>query len=289
MKKKRTVLICLLGLIAILLIFKTGQKSPTLKLESDYKIKIEDIQECTNQPFEYDKRGNSTIYLICANEIKLKDEKKEFTLYEYLDQKDKKLDDLLDDLTSRLELQNEEDIEDIKIYKDSSKKVSEDSLYLLKCENKDNKNIYFSKEEIDEEKALNYCSIDKTQKEYPFTIETSEKKSCSNEQVLYLRDGNRNIYINCLDKIKIKEKGKTAISLDKYYLEDKDIIDKMISYMEASEHLNDGGTTIYRDTSSKELSKNGLTIIKCNTVEKNNDIYIGPASMKYKQDFCKRK
>ncbi len=285
-KKKRTVLICLFGLLALLAIFKTGKRNPTIELDKDYKINIREITECNNQTFEYDKRDNNTIYLICGNEIELKDDKKGLSLYKYLDQKDKKIGSFLDDLTARLESIYDE--KDVEIYKSEGNKVSDDSFYLLKCNNKENKSTFFSKEEINEEQALTYCGVDKIEKEYSYTIDTKEKKNCQEKAKLYIKDTNRLIYTYCLDEIKIKEKGKLGVSLDKFYLQDESILESIIDNLESTSHLNDGGTTIFKDTSSKKFTKNGLTVIKCNTVKGNKDIYIGPENMKFQENFCKK-
>ena len=49
--------------------------------------------------------------------------------------------------------------------------------------------------------------------------------------------------------------------------------------------LNDGGTKIYEDADN--YTDNGLTLIKCNTLDGNRDIYIGPKDMEYQESFCK--
>lgn len=49
--------------------------------------------------------------------------------------------------------------------------------------------------------------------------------------------------------------------------------------MDIKEILKDGGTKIYNN---KEY-----TVIVCNTLDKNKDIYFGDNNLKYQQGYCK--
>ena len=79
----------------------------------------------------------------------------------------------------------------------------------------------------------------------------------------------------------------------KIYVLKNNSVDSLISELEDSSHLNDGGTIIYKDGGSKKITDNRITVIKCNRLpdiigeENNHDIYIGPDSMKFEENFCK--
>ena len=57
----------------------------------------------------------------------------------------------------------------------------------------------------------------------------------------------------------------------------KNLTDKL----EATDALNDGGTTIYKDK-----DKN-ITVIACHTLNGNKDVYIGDYQLYYKENMCK--
>ena len=57
----------------------------------------------------------------------------------------------------------------------------------------------------------------------------------------------------------------------------KDITNKL----EKTAALDDGGTTIYKDK-----DKN-ITIIACNTLDSNRDVYIGDYQLSFKDNMCK--
>lgn len=73
----------------------------------------------------------------------------------------------------------------------------------------------------------------------------------------------------------------------------KDVIkaDEVISNLEVSSILRDGGTTIYKDGGTSKYNFDEFTIIKCNKIINtgiyNKDIYIGPKDMDYEENFCK--
>ena len=72
----------------------------------------------------------------------------------------------------------------------------------------------------------------------------------------------------------------------KNYVPDKpEFITELISNLELETELDDGGTKIYKDKT--DYTNAGLTLIKCNTLDGNKDIYIGPKDMEYQESFCK--
>ncbi len=92
-------------------------------------------------------------------------------------------------------------------------------------------------------------------------------KNCTGEFKEYYIKNNQKIYLYCLNKLSINN----DISLKKYI--DKKGIDELILNMPRVKKyiLYDGGTTEYHNEE--------ITIIKCHTVDDNNDIYIGPSDM----------
>ena len=123
---------------------------------------------------------------------------------------------------------------------------------------------------------------------YAYEIETIETKNCDNRAKLYYNDNDRKIYTYCLDEINIKTEGK-SYKLSEYLSNHNKLIDEIIGSMTLISGLNDGGTNIYRDGGSLGFTNNGLTIIKCKTLDGNRDIYIGPESLEFKENFCNNK
>lgn len=66
-------------------------------------------------------------------------------------------------------------------------------------------------------------------------------------------------------------------------------LDQILAEMNLYAELNDGGTEIYRDNGSRKYFSDSYTIIKCNTVDGNRDIYIGDNNMLMEEGFCKFK
>lgn len=123
--------------------------------------------------------------------------------------------------------------------------------------------------------------------DYISIIETEEIPNCTDDINLYYTDSNidRKIYTNCLNKITLKS-GNEIKDLKTHLVQQSNFFDIFSENLEAVEYLNDGGTIVYRD-SKKIFTNNGLTIILCNTLTGNNDIYVGPEKMIFNQNFCK--
>ena len=66
-------------------------------------------------------------------------------------------------------------------------------------------------------------------------------------------------------------------------------LDEILDEMKLYGELNDGGTKIYKDNGSRKYFSDSYTIIKCNTVDGNRDIYIGDNDMLMEEGFCKFK
>ena len=101
----------------------------------------------------------------------------------------------------------------------------------------------------------------------------------------YLKLDNRTIYLaeNVSELFIVENKNQT--SLRKYIINSAESVDKSIenitNLLNKQSILKDGGTIIF-----KNKDKN-ITLIKCNTIEGNKDIYIGDYNLNFKSNMCK--
>lgn len=109
-----------------------------------------------------------------------------------------------------------------------------------------------------------------------FNIEYKNQNECTKPKLLLSKDDG-NIYTYCLENTTIEIKDK-KIELKSYIEDNKNAINEIIGMLNLEDILMDGGTQIY---------KGDITLIKCNTLDGNKDIYIGNNNMKFKQNFCK--
>ncbi len=114
------------------------------------------------------------------------------------------------------------------------------------------------------------------------SIITTESANCVLEK--YLELDNYNIYAYCLDDLMLFQ-DDDLIDLKHKIQDDEKYLDELINGLKLAAELNDGGTKIYEDADN--YTNNGLTLIKCNTLDGNRDIYIGPKDMEYQESFCK--
>lgn len=115
--------------------------------------------------------------------------------------------------------------------------------------------------------------------DYITDFEVIKTEECDNNAQLYYNNGDINIYSYCLDKINVS-KNNNKIELKEYLKTDSDAIDFIISeFTEELSSYYDGGTILYSGTD--------FNILKCHTLDGNNDIYIGTEDMSYINSFCK--
>ena len=127
------------------------------------------------------------------------------------------------------------------------------------------------------------CPIDKVyelNKNIHLSINKTE--NCTNQIKEYYTYQDRTIYFVCLDEINVISKN-TKMSL-KYHLENvyqsfDDSIEEIVKDIENIDYLKDGGTKIYHHPE--------YTIIVCNTLYGNKDIYFGDNRLKYEEEYCK--
>ena len=119
--------------------------------------------------------------------------------------------------------------------------------------------------------------------ESSFKIETEEKKNCSDGAVLYYADLDKKVYLYCISDIQVMEEGKKD-TLFNYLSKDNSIIDKTLNHMDLLGIYNDQ-TTLMFQASNDSFTNLGLTIYQCNSFNV-NDVYIGPLTMGFHDDFC---
>lgn len=121
--------------------------------------------------------------------------------------------------------------------------------------------------------------------QYAYTIETTEVLECNQNKVLYMGIENKNIYTYCLDSIKIND-GNKLIELRDYYSENDKVFEELVNTLDYIDTYKDGGSKLYRDNGDTDFTNNGLAVIWCDTLDGNQDIYIGSKDMEYEIDFC---
>lgn len=91
-----------------------------------------------------------------------------------------------------------------------------------------------------------------------------------------------NLYYYEIDNVIYFDKEK-EVDLDEA-LVNKDItIDDIVSHLKYDVGFYDGGTTIYKNNG---VFKENLELLKCKTLDGNNDVYIGYSGMGYRNNFC---
>lgn len=63
-----------------------------------------------------------------------------------------------------------------------------------------------------------------------------------------------------------------------------------LNLFDINEFMNDiSVSTVYRDGGTKRWEGDDFSIIKCNTLDGNSDVYLGNRDMSYEKDFCKER
>ena len=131
---------------------------------------------------------------------------------------------------------------------------------------------------------INYIKYPKEKFNKNYKLSIIEANNCNLKLNEYYKYEDRKVYTTCLDEIYLQRENSDAIITLKYHLENVNqtfdrSISQLVSDMEVVSMLKDGGTTIYK--------KDNYTIILCNTIDGNKDIYIGNKDFKYEQGYCK--
>lgn len=131
---------------------------------------------------------------------------------------------------------------------------------------------------------IKYIKMEKENEVADIKLNVIEPQNCNLKLNEYYKNKDRVIYTACLDEVYVIRKNSDAVMTLKYYLEKAyqtfdDSINKLVSDATIDSFLKDGGTKVYK--------KNNYTIIVCNTIDGNKDIYIGNKDFKYEQGYCK--
>ena len=108
-------------------------------------------------------------------------------------------------------------------------------------------------------------------------VSSNTNNECNHKAQLLVEQKDRKIYTYCLNDVTIKINDKEE-NLKNFIETDNKAIDKIIDTLEFEDAFSDGGTKTYRGEN--------LTLVKCNTLDGNSDIYIGDQNMEFKQNFC---
>ncbi len=130
--------------------------------------------------------------------------------------------------------------------------------------------------------ALLLCH-NKKEKAMEYKYELVPLSNCDEGAKLYYQEKDRNVYLYCLNSIKVKEDGN-VLELKNYVKGQSNGIDNTLEEMTIVSQYDDGGSTLYKDLG--DLSENGFAVLKCSTLMGSKDIYIGPKDMKYEDGFC---
>ena len=98
--------------------------------------------------------------------------------------------------------------------------------------------------------------------------------NCDKELVKIYSNGITNIYTNCLDSVYIN-----GMDLEKVLSKGNFDIESWIRSLDYVGRFFDGGSIMYQSSNYR--------ILKCNTIDGNKDIIIGPTDMEYEDNFCK--
>ena len=114
-----------------------------------------------------------------------------------------------------------------------------------------------------------------------FTIDQlkiTKTNNCSNQLTEYYQHDERKVYLVCLDDINL-DGTPLKDYFSKTYQTFDDSINNLIDDMELVDTYKDGGTKLYKSAT--------FSLLKCNTIEGNTDIYIGDTNLEYQENYCK--
>ena len=132
----------------------------------------------------------------------------------------------------------------------------------------------FRKEIIDSE----YIKFVQGSQQNNQQIKITKTNDCDNQVIKYYQFEEQKVYLVCLDEITID--GATLKDyFSKTYQTFNDSINSLINNMKLIDTYKDGGTKLYKNDT--------ISIIKCNTIDGNKDIYIGDTNLEYQENYCK--
>ncbi|MBQ3020695.1 MAG: hypothetical protein IJD92_00545 [Bacilli bacterium] len=131
---------------------------------------------------------------------------------------------------------------------------------------------------------ISYIKYPKETYNKNYKLNIVEEDNCNLKLNEYYKYEDRTVYTVCLNEIYLERKNSDGIITLKYHLENVNqtfdrSINELVTDAIIDSVLRDGGTTIYK--------KDNYTVIVCNTIDGNKDIYIGNKDLKYEQGYCK--
>ena len=110
-----------------------------------------------------------------------------------------------------------------------------------------------------------------------FDISSNSNNECDNKAKLLMVQDDRKIYTYCLNDMTITLNDKQE-NLKTFIEENDDAIDRIIDTLKLEGTFSDGGTKVFKGDK--------ITLVKCNKLDGNRDIYIGDQNMEFKENFC---
>ena len=104
-------------------------------------------------------------------------------------------------------------------------------------------------------------------------VSSNTNNECNHKAQLLVEQKDRKIYTYCLNDVTIKINDKEE-NLKTFIEKNDNAIDRIIDTLELEGTFSDGGTKVYKGES--------LTLIQCNKLDGNRDVYIGDQNMEFK-------
>ena len=108
-------------------------------------------------------------------------------------------------------------------------------------------------------------------------ISSNANNECNHKANLLIEQDGRKIYTYCLNDTTITLNNKEE-NLKTFIEKNDNAIDRIIDTLELEGTFSDGGTKVYKGES--------LTLVQCNKLDGNRDVYIGDQNMEFKENFC---
>ena len=108
--------------------------------------------------------------------------------------------------------------------------------------------------------------------------------NCNNKVSEYYEAAGRKVYFVCLSEIYLQNEDHN-MPLSYHFNEANQSFEESIKQVERNLKFmysyDDGGTAIYRDGGTKKISTNNITMIVCNKLSGNRDIYFGDGNLEF--------
>lgn len=130
-----------------------------------------------------------------------------------------------------------------------------------------------------------HCDESKIDKSFKVSIKKTNSKELTKAGIISDNRNNYSIYYYGLSQATININN---YDYDFYEAinENKIDLETIIADLTIAAKLWDGGTIIYRDGGTRKYATSTYTILKCNTLAGNKDLYIGDETMEYEDNFC---